>query len=122
MFNGHTHPDLLLWIGTTAGPSLGPRDSSTGAPVVTLTGNKLGFRVYQIGRSGAVNYQQYSADKFPQSGDEFAWKLEYDFRETHDTSDDSPESLKKVVDFVQEANDNESSCLSVDDPFETSQV
>jgi hypothetical protein len=96
-------------------------DSLTEPPVMTLTGNKIGFRVYQIGRAGVLNYQQYSADRFPQSGGESSWKLEYDFRETSKTSDDSSEPPMKVIELVQGVNDNESSCLSGDDPFQTSQ-
>jgi hypothetical protein len=117
MFNGHTHQDLSLWTGNAADPM----DSLTEPPVMTLTGNKIGFRVYQIGRAGVLSYQQYSADKFAQSGGEFPWKLEYEFRGTYETQDESPESPMEAVLSVPETNDNESSCLSVDDPCQTPQ-
>jgi hypothetical protein len=97
MFSGHPHQDLVLWARNAADL----RDSLTEPPVVTVTGNKIGFRVYQIGRAGVLNYQQYSADKFSQSGGESSWKLEYEFRETYDPSHASLESVKKVAELVE---------------------
>jgi hypothetical protein len=101
MLAGHGHRDRLLWTANASDP----RFFLITPAVATFTGSKIGFRVYRIARVGILNYQQYSADEFPQSGDKFPWKLEYDFRQTYNTSDASPGSLMTVAGLVQENNE-----------------
>jgi sphingomyelin phosphodiesterase acid-like 3 len=96
--NGHSHLDEFLpseqsdaALYFLSAPSVSPVD-----------GNNPGYRLYQIDDGGVVNYQQFYADILTNPARDLNWQLEYDFRETYNATDASPESLRKVADWIQQ--------------------
>jgi sphingomyelin phosphodiesterase acid-like 3 len=95
--NGHSHEDQFL----PSEESDAARYFLSAPSVSPVDGNNPGFRLYQIGVSDVLNYQQYYADILTNPVKDVTWELEYDFREFYNATDASPESLRKVTEFVQ---------------------
>jgi hypothetical protein len=96
--NAHSHLDQFL---PTEQADV-PRYLLSSPSVSPVDGNNPGFRVYQIGDNGIVNYQQYYADILKNPTGDLAWKLEYDFNAAYGVGDASPSSLVKAALYARD--------------------
>jgi hypothetical protein len=91
--NGHSHLDQFL----PTEQMQNARYLFSSPSVSPVNGNNPGFRVYQIGPTGVLNYQQYFADILGNPVKDMPWVLEYDFKEAYRVADGSPANLAKAV-------------------------
>jgi hypothetical protein len=70
--------------------------------VSPVDGNNPGFRVYKIGPSGILNYQQYFGDLLKNPTKDVTWQLEYDFVNAYQVPDGSPASVAAAALFARD--------------------